>query len=114
MSSLLISGIGNARGRKRRKVEGGQAEEEKKEHEDEEEDEMISDFIDDTSNISQFGRSKTQILLPGSSGKVIGTRANHKKRNHGQFQHDQAAAKAEQRSTQSRDFKTPQTQRNSM
>ena len=71
------------------------AEEEKKDHEDEDEDEMIGDFIEDTSNMSQFGRSKTQILLPGSSGKVIGTRANHKKRTHGQFQHDQASARME-------------------
>jgi len=78
----VISGLGRERqGKKKRKLNDGQAEEEKKDPEDEEEDEdeMIGDFIEDNSNASQFQRAKT--LLPGSSGKLISTRANFKKRN---------------------------------
>ena len=110
----MISRLGkDAKGKKRRKLNDGGAEEEMKDPEDDDEDEMIGDFIDDTSNASQFQRAKT--LLPGSSGKLIATRANHKKRNIGQFKHDQASAKMEMTSQQSsRDFKTPQTIRNSL
>ena len=68
------------RGKKKRKLNDGEAEEEKKDpDEDEDDDEMIGDFIEDNSNASQFQRAKT--LLPGSSGKLISTRANFKKRN---------------------------------
>jgi len=63
--------------------------EEDKQPDDDEENDDIADFIEDMSNNnSQFNRSKT--FLPNSSGKLIGTRANHKKRNHGQFQHEHA------------------------
>ena len=94
MSSLVISRLGNdAKGKKKRKLNDGEAEEERKDPEDEDDDEMIGEFIENTSNASQFQRAKT--LLPGSSGKLIGTRANHKKRNIGQFKHDQASARME-------------------
>lgn len=91
----MISRIGkDSKGKKRRKLNDGNVEEEKKDPEEEEdEDEMIGEFIEDTSNASQFERAKT--LLPGSSGKLIATRANHKKRNLGQFKYDQASAKME-------------------
>ena len=113
----MISGLGReAKGKKKRKLNDGDAEEEKKdpEEEDDDEDEMIGDFIEEVSNASQFQRAQT--LLPGSSGKLIGTRANHKKRNITQFKSGQASAKMEMSSQQSsnREFKTPQTIRNSM
>ena len=103
------------RGKKKRKLNDGEVEEEKQdpEEEEEDEDEMIGDFIEDNSNASQFQRAKT--LLPGSSGKLISTRANFKKRNIAQFKSSQASAKMEMNSQQSsREFKTPQTVRNSL
>ena len=109
MSSLLISKIGReGRGKKRRKINDGDAEEEDKRNEDDE-DAMIEDFVED----SQSQQPADKIPLPGSSGKIIATRAN-KKRHFDKFRKDQAAAASEHTSQISRDFKTPQTTRNSM
>ena len=88
MSSLLIQKIGReGRGKKRRRLNDGQVEEDKR---NEDEDAMIDDFIGDHNQHAQ----EDKIPLPGSTGKIIGTRAN-KKRHFDKFRKDQASALSE-------------------
>ena len=116
MSSLLISKVGKqSRGIKKRKMNDGTAEEDKRDDmaDEDDENEDIANMLENASQTtSQFHRSNTMIIKPG--GKIIGTR-NAKKRGYGQYQYQQSAAKLETKSqVSSKEFKTPQTNRNSM